>query len=319
VGNFKHSNPYKFFKIVFGRLRILFPLFSSFKITNNIYSPIFIIGSGRSGNTLMRRFINNHSEIFIPPETYVLGSVIEKFKTYKGASWEDIVSIVYSKFELHPEFETFRLGSLSNLKQRANQLSDNDRSLDNLLNLFYTFYAEQKGINKVRWGDKTPLNAFALSFINQVFPDAKYIHIIRNPFDSIHSYVKAGIYGTYEKSAKRWATSVDLCRKFGSNKKKSYYEIYYEDLVSDPKKELVNLCNFLSIPFEMEMMDELNSSLGDVDMRVHHKNVKHKVVTSYIGKGIREIPENNQQSIIRILSNYNSLRVKSVLKKYCDI
>ena len=39
------------------------------------YMPFFIIGSGRSGNTLLRTILETHPEVHIPPETYVIGKV----------------------------------------------------------------------------------------------------------------------------------------------------------------------------------------------------------------------------------------------------
>ena len=41
------------------------------------YRPFFIVGSGRSGNTLMRRVLQTSPELHIPPETFVLGDCIE--------------------------------------------------------------------------------------------------------------------------------------------------------------------------------------------------------------------------------------------------
>lgn len=50
---------------------------------NEDYKPFFIIGSGRSGNTLLRRILTKKNGIVIPPETYVLGKVIRLHKAHK--------------------------------------------------------------------------------------------------------------------------------------------------------------------------------------------------------------------------------------------
>ncbi len=69
------------------------------------FRPFFIIGVGRSGNTLFRRILTAHSELHIPPETFVLGECIRKFKRYgRWLDWPDAVSLIMGLFAFHPEF-----------------------------------------------------------------------------------------------------------------------------------------------------------------------------------------------------------------------
>ncbi|MEZ5023867.1 MAG: sulfotransferase [Chitinophagales bacterium] len=42
----------------------------------------------------------------------------------------------------------------------------------------------------IPWGWKEPRNSFTLEFYKELFPDAKIIHIYRNPIDSANSYLK---------------------------------------------------------------------------------------------------------------------------------
>jgi protein-tyrosine sulfotransferase len=303
-------------KIFYKRLSIFVPFKNRYKISvNENYSPFFIIGSGRSGNTLLRRILNNHSELFIPPETFVLGSVINTFKVYNLVKWEEIVALVFSKFEMHPEFETFGITSLTGLQQDMIQLPVEDRSLDNLLNSFYLFYAKQHGIKKYRWGDKTPLNVFFLNQIAQVFPRAKYIHIIRNPYDSIYSYVDSKIYKTYKDATKRWLNAVVLSRKFGK-RRSDYFEIYYENLVSDPENEMMKLCKFLSVDFEKKMIAESEDYLGDVNLRKHHANVLKSINTNSIGKGIKNLDGHDKETIDKILKRNSNKYLSGILEHY---
>lgn len=302
--------------VLYNRIRIFVPFFSRHKITiNKDLSPFFIIGAGRSGNTLLRRILDNHSVLFIPPEIYVLGSVIKLYRTYKGAKWNDLVSLIYSKFELYSQFETLGLESLAELKYRLKELPKDQRSLDNLINSFYLFYAEKHGIDKVRWGDKTPFNVFSLKKIISVFPNAYFIHIIRNPFDSVHSYVKAGIYEDFESAALRWVRSVALSKEFGL-KNNQYIELFYEDLVTQTEREINRLCDFLKIPFEPSMLKVNNQTLGDVEMREHHSNVKKEIFTDGIGKGLRAISKEDKIQIIKVLNKYKQKYIKDILSFY---
>lgn len=304
-------------KISYYRTRLANPLGGKYKLqTLSNLSPFFIIGSGRSGNTLLRRILNNHSQLFIPPETYVLGSVINTFQIFRGARWEEIVVLVYSKFEMHPEFETFGLDSLSELKKEMIHLPKSKRALDTLLNGFYLFYARKHNIEKIRWGDKTPINTFIVSEIKKVLPNSKFIHIIRNPFDSIYSYVQSGIYKNYENATKRWLRSVLLAKK-NNIKSDNYFEVYYEDLVKQPKAEIQRVCDFLDIDFEEEMLGLQSQFLGDVDILIHHKNVMKPISTVNINKGVRNLSEEDLNSIKEIILKKNTNKyIKKVLIKY---
>ncbi len=303
-------------KIRYYRINLANPLANRYKLqTATDLSPFFIIGSGRSGNTLLRRILNNHSKLFIPPETYVLGSVIQLWIIYGGAPWKHIVSLVFDSFELYPEFDTFDIKSLIELKKDMIKLPDGERSLDNLLNSFYLFYAKQHGINKERWGDKTPLNVFYLKKISKVFPNAKYIHIIRNPYDSIYSYINSKLYDNYKDATLRWVSAVKLSKKFGENRNE-YLEIFYEDLVSKPETEIKKVCSFLNIAFEENMFSENKEFLGDINLRSHHSNVLKPINTSSIGKGLKKLSSQEKDIIDNILKHNNSKWLMGYLQYY---
>ncbi|HEX6923051.1 MAG TPA: sulfotransferase, partial [Bacillales bacterium] len=58
--------------------------------------PFFIIGSGRSGNTLLRTILFQNPDIVIPPESYVLGKAIRRYRQLSWLEWEELCSVVIS-------------------------------------------------------------------------------------------------------------------------------------------------------------------------------------------------------------------------------
>jgi len=188
------------------------------------YNPFFIIGSGRSGNTLLRRILHANEHLFIPPETYVLGKIIKLFRQNKNLSWRNLVYLILSHFEFHKEFDTFNI-SLRPLAERLIRLPKEKRSLAYIINSFYQFYAEEKDLSGKRWGDKTPVNTFHLERIYSVFPDAQFIHIIRDGCDVVWSYFEKGIYNSIELAAKRWLISIKLSKNFGAKHPQQYFEL----------------------------------------------------------------------------------------------
>ncbi len=270
---------------------------------NGNYNPFFIIGSGRSGNTLLRRILHAHSELFIPPETYVLGRIIKLFRQYSNMKWSDLVSLIYSRFQFHPEFFIFGIDSLQPLANKVSKCDKRKRSLAYIINSFYLYYAEVHNIKKQRWGDKTPINTFCLDRIYSVFPKAKFIHIIRDGCDVVYSYVNAGIYNEYTEAALRWKISVKLARKFGNKHPENYLEIRYEDLVNNPEKEIKKVCDFLEIDFEPQMINSENiaDKLGDVAVRKHHANVYKPINKENIGKGRKKMSLEDKIQIDKII------------------
>jgi len=136
----------------------------------------------------------------------------------------------------------------------------------------------------IGWGDKTPVNTLHLRWIDRVFPDARYIHMIRDGRDAISSYVKAGIYSNVDEAAHRWSNSVTMGCEFGKDNPERYLEVRYENLVQNPDKEIQRVCRFLGLTFSPNMLrfqDEVDD-LGDTHLD-HHRGLQREINTDSIG------------------------------------
>lgn len=266
--------------------------------------PFFIVGSGRSGNTLLRRILCSNSEIHIPPETYVLGQLIKNFRKTSRLKWKHLVYQALSELEYYPEFETFQL-SLRPLAQQLLKTPKKDRSLALILDSFYKYHAHSFNLNCKKWGDKTPLNTFYLERIYKVFPNAKFIHLIRDGCDVVSSYVEANIYNNIEDAAERWSNSVKIADNFVKKYNKKSLEIRYEDLVNTPKITVQKICDFLEMEYEDAMLNsELKYRMGDVEMRQHHKQVYNPISTSSIGKGRYKLTNQQKQRLQQLIGDH---------------
>ncbi len=281
---------------------------------NEDIEPFFIVGSGRSGNTLLRRILNSHSDLYIPPETYVLGGSIKQFVLYPFVKWNHMVQLIYSNFEFNHEFETFQMKDLKELVATVSNEKREKRSLSFILDNFYKQYAKAHNIVSKRWGDKTPLNTFFMNELSLVFPKGKFIHIIRNPYDSISSYVKSGIYQDVESASKRWVDSLELAIQFGEKYPEKYIEIFYEELVNDPREQTNKICKFLDIRFEDTMLETRRNTekLGDVEMRKHHENVTKPISTDSIGKGKKSLSDEEIMIIDKVIYGSRFSRIRDM-------
>ncbi|TYP95628.1 Sulfotransferase family protein [Fodinibius salinus] len=266
---------------------------------NEDFSPFFIVGSGRSGNTLLRRILVSQEGIVIPPESYVLGKITQLHAVHKNLAWDEYVNLILSTFEYHPEFYTFEIETLADLALELKALESDEQSLAKVINQFYEFYARKKGIPLIRWGDKTPLNAMYVYELKKMFPKAQFVHIIRDGIDVVNSYVKAGLYEDLDMAALRWKQSVKYLQKFGNKYPKDYYELTYESMVSNPEQTVERVCHFLGIDFMSEKIAKFNQQgdLGDTKYHAHHKKVHKPINTDSIGKGRKELQESELEKV----------------------
>jgi hypothetical protein len=197
---------------------------------------------------------------------------------------------VLALFEQHPEFE--RLGlSLGPLAARLSDTPKPHRNLAFILDALYRYHGECHHITVRRWGDKTPLNVFALDRIASVFPNAQYIHLVRDGADVAHSLVEAHLQPDLAAAALRWRLSVNAAQRFSQTGKPSWLEVRYEALVTAPETTVHRVCAFLDIPFDPASIHALGhvANMGDVPTLAHHARVRAHVTADRIGAGRRHL------------------------------
>ena len=136
-----------------------------------------IVGSPRSGTTLLRLMLDSHPDMAIPPETGFLTigpdlALVEKDPRRHFA--QSLINFPpdapgWSDFRISEEDFTAKIEALEPFT-----VADGFRC-------FYQLYAERFG--KVRWGDKTPLYLLNMPMIESLLPEAHFIHIVRDGRD----------------------------------------------------------------------------------------------------------------------------------------
>jgi GT2 family glycosyltransferase len=268
------------------------------------HRPFFIIGAGRSGNTLLRRILTAHPDLHVPPETFVLGQVTAQFPRLGRMAWDDLVRFVLAQFEYHPEFHTFGI-SLRPLANRLANAPRERRNLADMLDALYRFHAQAAGKNPARWGDKTPLNSLddrlargdaprrrgagtpeTLERLRKVFPDAQFIHIYRNGADAAYSHLQGGFYQDVRDAGARWLHVIRQARRFVRQYPRQCLEIRYEDLIAKPQETVQTLCAFLGVTYQPEMHTRADhaAGMGDVPEWSWHRQVADDINPHNAGK-----------------------------------
>ena len=284
-------------------MRVAFPNYPCPLHRSEAYRPFFIVGSGRSGNTLLRRLLQASPEIHIPPETYVLRSAIRSFQRYRWfLPWKHLVNLTLAIFEFYPEFDKFEI-SLRPLAQRLQGMPPVSRSLALILDSFYRFHGEQIGKNFSVWGDKTPRNSSALDQIISVFPQARFIHILRDGADVVSSLLKAKLRPDLESAAKLWQTSVTAVQEFIRHHPANSYELRYEALTQNPEVVMKAVFEFLDLPFDASFIEPQSPAraMRDLSKYSHLSNVMDPISTNSIGKGRNELSLEQRQALQKII------------------
>jgi hypothetical protein len=211
-------------------------------------TPIpFIVGSPRSGTTLLRLMLDAHPELAIPPETGFFGELASGPDIGRSIGPLDFADLLIGSENWQDfciEADALRAALLA---IPAFNLADGYRA-------FYATYAAR--FSKPRYGDKTPANVFHIERIERLLPEAHFIHIIRDGRDAAESlrnqWFSPG--NKMETQAKFWARHV-LAAQASASKVRKYLEVRFEDLILDTEATLSKVCDFIEIDFAGAMMD----------------------------------------------------------------
>lgn len=221
--------------------------------------PFFIVGVGRSGTTLIRLMINNHPNIAIPYESHFITKYYEKLNSYGDLSDKNnlrkIVSDILAEEILTKWDHTFKLENIVDGVKES--------TIKGVFDSLYKDYAKSKG--KIRWGDKSDY-LDRMYLINKIFPEAQFIHIVRDGRDVAGSVLKLN-WGPNDiiAAAEWWNSYVNLARCMGAIiGDDRYMEVRYEDLVQDSENELKRICSFLGEEFSAEMLNYHKSSKSSI-------------------------------------------------------
>jgi len=187
--------------------------------------PIFIVGSPRSGTSLLRRILDSHPAIACGPETHVLADLDDSL----GRHWDRLARYGAEKEYWHGAYrEAFAR--------------------------FQADYAARKG--KPRWADKTPAYAQHLQFVSALFPDAQVIHVIRDARHVTASALSRWGWRRAWAMPKTWRQSVEMARAFGRAAEPGRYrEVRFEQLVGATEDTLQAMFEWLGESWDARVLD----------------------------------------------------------------
>lgn len=192
---------------------------------------VFLVGSERSGTTLLRLMLDHHPEIAFEKE------------------FDFVVSKV-SETGAFPQVDAY-LEWLATVRAADYAI---DRSLD-YRSLVTDFLRQKQAASggKPRVGATVHRDFDRLRFI---WPDARYIHLVRDPRDVSRSVVQKGWAGNVYQGSEYWIQAErcwdSLVPRLTSGQ---WTEIHYEDLVLRTEAVLTDICRFVGVAYSSEMLE----------------------------------------------------------------
>lgn len=230
--------------------------------------PIFIVGPGRSGTTLLRSLLSAHSRIAVTPETKFMARA-EEWGLKHGAP--DDFDAFWSHYTTWLRFRDLGVES-----ERCRELVEmqGDYSFAAVFRAVLCAYGEKVG--KPRIGEKTPTHVRYLPYLLEWFPDARILVTQRDPRAVVASQLKTywvsrklqsrsvrdGMLTENRKQqighwARAWVADFEVSLKPWRGDAR-FYTVNYERLVSNVEEEVRAIFAFLNEPFEPTVLTERN-------------------------------------------------------------
>jgi hypothetical protein len=143
------------------------------------------------------------------------------------------------------------------------------------------------------WGDKTPGYINHLPLLKELFPDAKFLHITRDPRDYCLSVRKSFAKSIY-RAAYRWRQGIESAHGYGAKLGQDYQEVRYELLLEQTVSTMTQVSSFIGVPYDDRTVNLASAPEDLGDAKGHSKILtdnKNKYRTQLSAQEIKRIEE----------------------------
>lgn len=233
------------------------------RLPQSINPFVFIVGCPGSGVSLVQQLLDRHSMMAVANDTHFIPAVLVE-SGHRGD-----VPINDDLIERVRSFQNFDRLGLSDVE--VYRAGGTARTFSGFVTNIYNRYAEKSGKELV--GVKAPSYCRNVRLLHELFPWARYIHVVRDGRDvamsvleratkmeglTIDTAIRESVpVGT---SALWWQSMVSAARRDGMKLGGRFYtEVRFEDIVEDPESVLRGVTSFLDLSFEAELLADESS------------------------------------------------------------
>lgn len=238
---------------------------------------IFLIGSPRSGTTMLQRVLGSHSEIHTHPEPHLMTPLAHM------GYFHNVDAAPYDHINAAKAMREF-------VQELPGKEDDYVEALRSFAGVLYGRMLETTP--KSRFLDKTPAYALVADFVARVYPGASFITLTRHPLAILSSYANSFFDGDY-RAAYAFNPILDryvpAIANFIRTTSASNVHVRYEDVVADPEASMRTLCEHMGLEFEPDAVDygqhrHIKKSFGDPNV-----DAQSRPVTASVAKWAAEL------------------------------
>ena len=198
-----------------------------------VKKPMFLVGAGRSGTTLLGLMLSHHPQLSWCQEfEYVVDQVTDDGK-------------LPNLDQYYEWLETHRIFQARNFE--INQNFD-------YVQLVNSFLLQQKQRDKKELIGATVHRHF--DRLLKIWPNARFIHLIRDGRDVARSCIGMGWSGNVWTGVERWLEAESLRNELKPKiSADQYTEVNYEDLITQPAEVLTEICQFIGLEYDKAMLN----------------------------------------------------------------
>lgn len=218
----------------------------------------FIVGVPRSGTTWLQQCLDNHPEICCLGESHFTDILFRNLQKC---------------FQSYNRSVRQQGGTVAHLRQFGGHVNTlrydtNDAHFLLFLSMYLIFdkWVDNPEIRII--GEKTPDNIRAITLLSSIFPDSRFVHIVRDGRDAAVSgwfFNKSGMdrnksvaqsFDNYITGfIRQWKTEISLARTVGASLGNKYHEISFESMVNEPLEPLRGVLEFLGARSETTLVE----------------------------------------------------------------
>lgn len=197
--------------------------------------PFFIVGSVRSGTTMLRDFLRLHPRLECPEETHFFRWA-DPFGSYRF----DLYYRGEKLFERHREMDGIDHAEFD-------AAFGSVRSKRELADWYGSAFLREKDNPNGRWFDKTPQNVYSILLISEFYPESKFVHIHRNPLNVVASLKQGKVMPAQPLRAaiSAWLESAMILNQFRQFQPKKLLDVSYEAITAAPRPVLQEILKFV--------------------------------------------------------------------------
>ena len=264
-------------------------------------SPIFVIGNPRSGTTLLRLLIASHPNICIPPECGFALWLKKTYAQWSGQNLHDPESVESFTEDLVAcrKFDTWEI-SHNTIKKAIEEKQPTNFVA--LVGVVYRSFLEKNKPQASRWGDKNNFHVSHVAEINSMFPDCKFVHVVRDVRDVACSYRELKSLKSNSPYRPNLPFEVeDICNEWKSNVQEVLaaleplesgrsITVRYEDIVQEPASTSESICDLLGEEYVPEMLNFYLKDLEPKQTMDWKKKTRTPVSTTSLERFRRDLP-----------------------------